>query len=955
MLLLTLLAPLFPVQESRPEEPAEAPPPAAALAADDVAGFEWRAIGPTTFGGRIVDLDAHADLPHTLFVGSASGGLWRTDDHGTSWRCLFENEGTTSIGDIAVDPSDPDRIWVGTGEANNQRSSYWGDGVYLSTDGGETWTNTGLSDSHHVGRIAVDPTDSDRVFVAALGHLYTPNAERGLFRTRDGGATWEHVLDVGPDVGAVDVVLDPRNPRRVLCATYERRRRAWDFDGNGPGSGVWRSLDGGDTWERCAGGLPGGDIGRIGLAVYPGDTDVVAATVSNQNEVPVQYGPVPGLEVEWRDGGLTVTRVARRSRASELEFEKGDVIARIGEELLGSPFRWAELWESMAPDEDAPDADAERVKDDAEEDEPEPLELEVRRGDETLRIEALRSDLEDARAQEPKEREIGGAVYVSTDFGQTWEERTEEPAGGSPAYYYGQVRFDPKDVDRLYMCGVPFLASSDGGRTFERIARNVHVDHHAVLVDPKDPNKIWLGNDGGLHLSYDRGESWQHVGNVPLSQFYAVGVDDSVPFRVFGGTQDNGTWGGPSTSRDPRGIHPMEWFKVGGGDGFYAQIDPRDPDTVYAESQFGWVYRTDLSRGTRASIRPKKPEDAKEDALRFNWNSPILISKHNPEVIYFGGNRLFKSFDRGDSWPVVSPDLTTKDTAKIEGNVPHCTITTVDESSLDPGLLLVGTDDGLVHVSEDGGYDWENLTGQFPGVPAGLWVSRVVLSDHERGTAYVTFTGYREDDFRPFVYRTDALGSGAAWERIDSGLPVHGPVNDVVEDASFAGVLYAATEFGVHASVDGGAHWTPLDAGLPRVAVHDLALQDRDGALVAATHGRGFYALDVRALRAMTPETLAEDGHLYPVGDVTRWARRSVFQPADATWRGTNEASAPAFVVQRREAERRLEIWVTDSEGERVLRAEVPAEAGVHRLEWGSGDDERSVGRRPSVGRYTAR
>ena len=323
------------------------------------------------------------------------------------------------------------------------------------------------------------------------------------------------------------------------------------------------------------------------------------------------------------------------------------------------------------------------------------------------------------------------------------------------------------------------MASNDGGASWERIASGVHVDHHAVLVDPHDSNKVWLGNDGGLHVSYDRGVSWQHVGNLPISQFYAVGLDDSMPFRVFGGTQDNGTWGGPSTSRDPAGIHPREWFRVGGGDGFYAQIDPRNPDTVYAESQFGGLYRRDLRRGTSVSIRPSKPPGAEEDRLRFNWNSPILISRHNPEVIYFGGNRLFKSFDRGDSWPVVSPDLSTKDAVKIEGNVPHCTITTIDESVLDPGLLIVGTDDGLVHISEDGGYDWNNLTGQFPGVPSGYWVSRVALSSHARGTAYATFTGYREDDFRPFVYRTDALGSGAAWKRIDAGLAHAGPVNDL--------------------------------------------------------------------------------------------------------------------------------------------------------------------------------
>ncbi len=922
--------------------------PSRALTAEDVAVHPWRSLGPTTFGGRIVDLAAHPDRPHTLWVASASGGLWVTHDHGTSWTCLFENEGTISIGDVCVDPSNPDRIWIGTGEANNQRSSYWGDGVYLSSDGGETWKNVGLRDSHHVGRIVVDPRDSNHVLVAALGHLYTSNEERGLYRTTDGGETWERVLGLGPDVGVVDVVIDPSEPDRVYAASYERRRRAWDFDGNGPGSAIWRSEDGGATWTRCEGGLPTGDIGRIGIDVASDQAGLVVATVANQNVVPVQRGPVIGLEVEWKDGALTVTRVARRSTAAELGIERGDRLLRIGDEELKDPLKWLEVLAELS------EAGGEEK--------PESLPLVLARGDEEKTVEAPLGDL--MGASEPATREVGGEVYLSEDHGVTWTRRNEQSAGGSPAYYYGQIRFDPNDADRLYMCSVPFLKSDDRGETWQRIAGSVHVDHHAVLVDPSSSDKVWLGNDGGLHVSYDRGESWQHFTNLPISQFYAVGLDQSEPFRVYGGTQDNGTWGGPHTSRDPRGIHPIEWYTVGGGDGFYAQIDPRDPDTVYAESQFGAIYRRNLPRGTSVRIRPRKPEGAEEEALRFNWNSPILMSAHNPEVIYFCGNRVFKSYDRGDSWPVHSPDLTTRDEVKIAGNVPHCTITTIDESALFPGLLIVGTDDGLVHMTRDGGYDWSNMTGQFPGAPSGWWVSRVALSAHDESVAYVSFTGYREDDFRPLIYRTDALGSGKGWTLITAGLPAEGPVNDIVEDPRDADVLYAGTEFGVYVSCDAGKSWVPLGSGLPRVAVHDLAVHDRDSVLVAATHGRGFWALEIDAVRALDGEALASKSHLFPVGDVVRWARRSAiggYGGGDQTWRGTNEPSDAVITVWRAEgAEGTLEIQ--DEEGEALASMDWPAEPGMHRLTWDLRRDPKDEeqreegrrGRRVGTGRYVA-
>ena len=934
LLLLALLAgaPLGVAQDAAP---------AGVLTEELLDGFQWRPLGPTGFGGRIVDLAHHPARPHSLWVASASGGLWVTEDHGTSWRCLFEREGTISIGDVAVDPSNPDVLWIGTGEANNQRSSYWGDGVYKSTDGGETWENVGLADSHHIGRIVVDPEDPDHVLVAALGHLYTPNEERGLYRTVDGGATWARVLRINEDVGVVDVAIDPSDPNHVYAASYERRRRAWDFDGNGPGSGIWRSVDRGATFERCGGGLPEGDIGRIGLDVFPGDGQVIA-TVANQNVVVDEPEPRPALETEWKDGALVVTDLERRGGAREAGLRRGDVIRRVGERDIDSAFQWLKVMamlEGEAADE--------------------PVEVTYERGGKASTVEAALSAL---LVYEPaaRERQVGGEVYRSADHGVTWTKVNEKPAGGSPAYYYGQVRFDPTDDQRAYMCSVPLYRTEDGGATWDRIAGSVHVDHHAVLVDPSNPDKIWLGNDGGLHLSYDRGDTWQHLNNLPISQFYAVGLDMSEPFRVYGGTQDNGTWGGPHTSRDPRGIHPSEWDYVGGGDGFYAQIDPRDPSTVYGESQFGAIYRRNMETGTSVGIRPPKPEGAEEAALRFNWNSPILISAHNPEIVYFGGNRVFKSYDRGDSWPVHSPDLTSNDAEKIAGNVPHCTITTIAESTIDPGLLLVGTDDGLVQMSTDGGYGWTNLTGQFPGLPSNWWVSRVTLSAHDRGRAYVSFTGYREDDFRPLVFTTDELGSGKGWRLITAGLEAGGPVNDVIEDPAHGHVLFAGTELGAYMSCDRGERWTALDGGLPRVAVHDLALHDRDGVLVAATHGRGFWALDVDGLRGVTPEGLGAPAHLLPVGDLTRWARRSAvggYGGGDATWRGRNESRDLALWVHRGSEAGALAVEILGAAGSPVARVEVPEGPGMHGLSWTGALDRELAGSRGRApeGEYSAR
>jgi len=937
----------------------------------DPAGLgTWRELGPTLFGGRIVDLALHPERPAHIWAASASGGLWLSENHGTTWRCIFENEAVVSIGDIAVDPRDPDTVWIGSGEANNQRSSYWGDGVYKTTDGGATWANVGLPETHHIGRVVVDPSDSNKVFVAALGHLYTTNPERGLYRTINGGATWELVLAIDERTGVADVVVDPLDPRFVYAASYERLRRPWDLDESGPGAGIWRSTDGGATFERCAGGLPEGELGRIGLDVFAADPRIVVATVSNMNRVPVASesgasesaasGPVNGLRTEFKDGLLVVVSVDESSGAAELGLATGDVLVKLGDTALDTPFGWVKILARQK-------AEAEERDEDTEVDTAEPtLALVRRRGEEEVVLEVKLSKLFEVDPQEPKTREIGGEIYRSEDHGVTWTKVNEKPVGGDPPYYYGQIRIDPTDDQRLYLCGVPFFMSADGGKTWKSAAGSVHVDHHAVVIDPVNPKKVLLGNDGGLHISWDQCATWAHVNNIPIAQFYTVSVDNAEPFRVFGGTQDNGSWGGPHTSRDPSGIHPIEWFNVGGGDGFYTVVDPRDIDTVYGEAQFGAVYRRDLRTGTSRGIRPR----LEGEKLRFNWNSPILISHYNPEILYFAGNRLFKSFDRGDSWPVHSPDLTTNDAEKIAGNVPHCTITTVSESPLDPGLVLVGTDDGNVQLTQDGCYTWTNLTGSFPSAPAHWWVNRVELSRHERVRAYVVFTGYREDDFRPLLFTTDELGSGKAWRSLSAGLPQGEPINVVREDRRAPNVLYVGTELGVYVSWDRGTTWRELGQGLPTLPVHDLALHTRDGVLVAGTHGRGFWALDVNAVRGMGA---AEPGaiRLLPVGPITRWARRRAvggYGGGDEARYGVNVPEVARVAVHLAELPKdgvELKLTIVDDRGRVQATLPLKREVGTQAFEWdlrtepdepASGSRRRpgARGRAAPAGEYTA-
>ncbi len=923
--------------------------------------FKWREIGPTATGGRVTDIAVFPDNEHHILVASAAGGLWETTNNGTTWNCIFENEGTITIGDVAIDPSNTQNIWIGSGEANNQRSSLWGDGIYKSADGGKTWTNMGLKDSQHIGRVVVHPTDSQTVFVAALGNLYSASPERGLFKTSDGGETWKKVLFVNNDVGVVDVIVDPKNPDNVIAASYERRRRAWDFDGAGPGSAIYRSTDGGESFDKVTDGLPTGEIGRIGLDYYANDPNIVYATVSNQNPAPANQAARPGrgrlpganapgamnsvqqddsdsplddvlpeepsddseiktnlgFSIDLSTSEPTVKDLARNSAAQRAGLRDGDVIVSAAG-IDGSQSRQLGRFFNDAKSSD-------RIR------------IVIQRGDNQQTI-----TLTPAPVRAARPRQIGGEVYRSEDGGASWKKVNDRPAGGSPAYYYGQIRVDPQDDQRIYMLSVPVYVSEDGGKTFRQDgARSVHVDHHAFWVNPKNSNHLMLGNDGGFHISYDRGKSWDYVFNLPLAQFYAITVDMQHPYHVYGGLQDNGSWGGPSRSNSGS-VTRNQWYRVGGGDGFYVQIDPEDHNVVISESQFGAIGRLNRATGARRSIRPPASDPDTPD--RYNWNSPILMSKYDSKVIYFAGNKLFRSKDQGDNWETISPDLTTADPAKISGNVPHCTITTIAESPHSRKTLMVGTDDGKVQVTTDLGANWIDLSRNFPFRPSNWWCSRVEFSHADENTAYATFTGYREDDFRPFVFKTTDLGK--TWASIASDLP-GGCVNVLKQDPVNPDTLYVGTEFGAFVSLNDGKNWLSLSNGLPRVSVQDLVVHPRDGALVIGTHGRGIFVLDdVTPFQHFDDKVADKNGHLFPIRDYTPLPRTggggSIFA-GDRKRVAANPSSGASIWYHLKEdvdAED-ISVVIYDANDDEVVKLRADNKAGLHRVSFPSGGGGR--------------
>jgi photosystem II stability/assembly factor-like uncharacterized protein len=814
-----------------------------------VANLEFREIGPAIMGGRIADIAVVESKPQIFYVGTASGGLWKTNNHGTSWQPLFDEQPTASIGDVTLAPSNPNVIWVGTGEPQNRQSSPWGNGVYKSTDAGRTWKHMGLDDTRHIGRIVIHPSNPNVVYVAAVGHLWGPNEDRGVYRTSDGGETWEKVLYVDENTGAIDLAMHPGDGNTLFAAMYQRRRTGFGFNGGGPGSGIYRTIDGGSTWEELTEGLPEGDKGRIGLDVYRRDGNLVYAVVEADARNPVRS--------------------------------------------FGGP-------------------------------------------------------------QQPAgERKSG--VFRSTDRGETWEKVSST---NPRPMYYSQIRIDPNDSERIYVLGTQLAVSDDGGKTFRNDGANaIHVDHHALWIDPSDSDHLIIGSDGGVAASFDRSENWRMYDNLAIGQFYQVGVDMRDPYYVCGGLQDNSSWCGPNQTLNRYGVRNADWYDVWGGDGFFNLVDPTDHTVMFTESQGGNLGRVDVTTGEGTRIRPvPRPVEGQEEeedrSFRFNWDAPIAISAHDPATIYIGANVLLKSPDRGVTWQEISPDLTKQiDRKELEimgvigsepmisandGTSTYGNITTVGESPLNADLIYVGTDDGNLQVTRDGGTTWTDLTSKLRGLPERTYVSRVVPSRFVEGRVYATFDGHRNDDYMPYVFVSEDYGQG--WRVITDGLPHGWSVNVIAEHGNNENLLFLGNEVGLFFSIDRGDGWVRLKNNMPTVPVDDIVIHARDNDLVVGTHGRSIWIMDdITPLELLTEDVLTSVAQVFPVRPATMYSLAGGWPFWHATYAAPNPpigARIRYYLKDKLSAEEAPVAEQSGSDGRG------PNAQGPGRQRGGQGDDE---------------
>lgn len=818
--------------------------------ADLLNGFTYRNLGPFRSGSWISDF-AVPEFPsaahlYTFYVAGRNGGLWKTTNNGTTFKSLFDDQDIFSIGDVTLAPSDPDTVWVGTGEHATARSSYWGDGVYKSTDGGETWTHMGLKDTQHISRIVIHPKNPDIIYVAAMGHLFTPNEERGVFKTLDGGKTWRKVLYINENVGVIDIVINRDSPDILYAAAYEKYRYPWHFEAGGAGSGIYKTSNAGRSWKKLGGGLPTGKIGRIGLDIYRKSPDILYAVVEN-----CSMRPPTNVEIEQ----------ARRQE------------------------------------------------------------------------------------REPQEREIGGEVYRTDDAGKTWIKMNsvEDNVGGKAAYSFNQIRVDPNNYQKIFVSTISLASSDDGGRTWsdidwppEKMFPGAFGDVRTMWIDPQNSNRIFMGSDGGVYISYDGGKTSDYYDNLPMAQYYAVGVDMEDPYNIYGGLQCHDNWKVPSSSWSGR-VTLEDSIPMGGGDGMYNVIDPEDSRWVYNTIQFGGHSRVDQKLGTRTSIVPRREEG--KDPYRFNWCPPLHISPHNSKTIYAGTQVLLRSLDRGNDWQEISPDLTLNDTVKIagKGHIQYCTITTISESPVTQGVIWVGTDDGRVWVTRDSGAAWSDVTKNIlsAGGPEHLWVSRVFASNFEEGKAYATKTGYRRDNFKPFVFKTTDFGR--TWTNISSNLPDK-PVNVIYEDRKNPGLLFLGNDQGVYVSISGGSKWVNMRSNMPTIAVHDLLVHPRENDLVVGTYGRGIYITDISPLQEIDSKMLEEDIHFFQVEPtvqrVTRgWGNYNLYGSRHIST--PNEPNAVVFnYYLKEETDSPVKMTISNPDGEILGRLEGQTGAGINRISW---------------------
>ncbi|HEV3204156.1 MAG TPA: PDZ domain-containing protein [Gemmataceae bacterium] len=997
------------------------------LSPDQIKPLEWRSIGPANMGGRIIAVSVFEADPTTYWVATASGGLLKTSNNGITFEHQFDREATVSIGDVCVAPSDRNIVWVGTGENNPRNSVSYGDGVYKSTDGGKTWKNMGLKKTFQTGRIAIHPKNPNIVYVGTLGRLYGPNPDRGLFKTSDGGQSWEKILFVDDKTGIIDLQLNPNEPETLLVATYERQRDSYDTNDPskkfGPGTALYKTTDGGQTFKKLTKGLPTCQLGRMGISYFrinpntvfvilesekigmgtppiymgvqgenapegkgakltqivpggPGEKaglkigDVITAIedkpVKTYTEItaairgrkpddkiklkiirddkpvevelilgtrprnqqgpgrirPIETGVFAGFFGDYVEGeGLRLTRIIEDSAAAQANLQEGDIVISYAGKPVKSNADLAALNQDRKP--------RDKVK------------LKINRSGKEMEVEMtlagrpaggfggeradpsrfygaqLGGQSENVQEDQGAEGYQYGGVYKSTDGGESW---TRINSINPRPMYFSQIRVDPSDDNYLYVLGVSMYRSSDGGKSFRADGgRGVHADQHALWIDPKDGRHIIVGCDGGFYVTYDRMATWDHLNHLAIGQFYHCAVDSRPRnYYVYGGLQDNGSWGGPSSTRSVTGPVNQDWISVGGGDGFVCRVDPNDHDQIYYESQNGGFGRRNLRTGETASIRPRAPQGTR---YRFNWNSPFILANQNSKIYYCAGNFVFRSLDRGNDLRAISPEITRTDKGSA---------TALAESPRNPNVLYVGTDDGNLWVTKDGGKEWTNITTKV-GLAGARCVATIEPSRHADGRCYVAFDGHRQDDDNPLVYETEDFGQ--TWKPLRANLP-WGSTRCLREDISNPNLLFVGTEFAVWVSVDRGTSWTRLNNNLPTVAVHDFAIHPTAGEMVAATHGRSLWILDITPLRQMTPEVLKAGAHLYQSNPAVRQRMEPRRGGTNRQFVGQNSAFGAQIYYHLDNKPEKINLKIVDYTGKTIRELRADSNPGLHKVGW---------------------
>jgi hypothetical protein len=830
--------------------------------------FTYRNLGPFRMGARVSDIAvpyAPADHLYTFYVSFWSGGVWKTTNNGTTFEPVFDQQDTLSIGDVTIAPSNADVVWVGTGDAFTSRSSYAGDGVYKSTDAGKTWKNMGLKDSQHIARIQIDPKNPDIVYVAAMGHLYSDNPERGVFKTTDGGATWQKSLFVSDRVGVIDLVMDPRDSKVLYAATYDKQRLPWQIVNGGPGTGIWKTTDAGAHWTRLAGGLPSGRIGRIGLDICLSKPDVLYAVIENVNPKP-HSGPSTSL---GRGTGASTTLGAGRGNNQQSGGNNA-------------------------------------------------------------------------------EPTVGGEVYRTADAGRTWTKMNADDYNVSPKgpYYFSQIRVDPNNDLDIYVTQDGFRHSIDGGKTWDgpRVFPRMFGDTRTLWIDPQNSKRMIQGSDGGVAISYDGGRTSDAYANIPVGEIYSIGIDNEDPYNIYAGLQDHEQWKGPSEG--PLGRTTVwDWVALGNGDGIVTTVDPTDSRWLYTTREYGGHARMDQKNGIMTDIQPRPAPGGAP--YRFIWEDPLVISPHDPKTLYAGAQMLLRSTDRGDHWTEISPDLSTNDTAKIlpeseggsPGGIPWFAISQISESPLTKGEIWVGTSDGKVQLTRDDGAHWTDLTpaATKAGVRVDGYVSRVRASSHVKGRAYLSKSGYKFDDFTPYVAVTDDYG--ATWRSIAGNLP-NAPINVIYEDPVNPNLLFVGDDVGVFVSIDRGGHWTKMQNNMPpSVVVHDLLVHPREHDLILGTYGRDFFVTNIGALEEITPAVLDEDAHLFsikPTVERVQWsfgANDYLFGQRHASTPNEPDGMLIRYYLKAKPAGP-VSIVIADAQGKEVARPNATANAGINTVSW---------------------